>query len=130
MTIKTPCIITPRLLPGLKIGNSFISIEYSGDIDSEGRGIYKYHIDTPSFEYSNDDLKSGCQGGSLQEGLESLLSFLENAGEAYRRNCDKLPTYLSDLFPAHVMEWAYMNLGEIEIAHFEVSETNDCILED
>ena len=112
LKIKQPCIITARLLPGIKIGDSFISIEYSERKADEGRARYRYYIDTPAFEHVNDDLQSGYGGGSLQEGLDSLLSFLQS-GDAFD---DK-----------QVAEWAQENSEELSMAQLELEETPDAI---
>lgn len=74
MEINAPCIITARLLPGIKIGDSTISIS-TGPRGLDGRTIYTYHIDTPTWSYTGDDLRSGFQGGTWRQGLEPLLSF-------------------------------------------------------
>ncbi len=83
MKLTEPIIITSRLMTGLQIGNGTISIDYSDRPGDETRTRYLYFIDIDSHEYDNDDLQSGCQGGTLQEGLESLLAFLIAAGESY-----------------------------------------------
>lgn len=75
MILHTPFQITARLLPGVKVGTGWISIEFAGPTD-DGRTRYQYHIDTPKFEHSASDLKSGVGGGSLQDGMVSLLLFL------------------------------------------------------
>lgn len=54
MKLNTPFLISARLLPALKVADAFISIEYAGD--AGGRQRYRYHIDTPSFEHTGDDL--------------------------------------------------------------------------
>lgn len=124
MLIRNPCIITARLLPGARVGNSTLSIEYGG-ISADGRQEYTVHIDTPDWEYTFDDLRSGVGGGSLQSGLESALSFFGAAAEAYNRpQSDN-----ANIFPAHVMEWAYLNSDEINMLEYELEETPDVIEE-
>jgi len=118
MIISNPLIITPRLLAGAKIGDSFISIDYSPREGRESRTRYKYFIDAPDFEFEEDELQSGCQGGGLQEGLESLLSFLDAASEAsYYPDSDN-----ADLFPPHVMAWAQNHHDEISCLLCDIEE--------
>ena len=118
MKLKDPIIITARLLPGVRIGNAFVSIEYSPRPGKEGRTRYLYHIDLPGGgSYHGDDLQSGCQGGNLQQGMESLLSFLSAA------------SYDSHLFTASVNEWAKENEEDIlDLAH-QIEETPGLIEE-
>jgi hypothetical protein len=117
MTIKTPCCITSRLLPGIQIGNVEISIEYAKRPGDEGRTRYRWRIDgIGKKSYSGDDLQSGCQGGNLQEGLESFLSYLEASSDA-------------DLFPKPVVKWAIQNSDEIGMLRIELAETKDVIVE-
>src|SRR3990167_2996986 len=103
MLIHSPFIITSRLLPGIQIGEGTISIDYSPRPDPEGRTRYRWHVDLPSGDYSDDDLRSGVGGGSLQEGLASLLSFLGAAGESLKyRERTGSPGDNEELFPAPV----------------------------
>lgn len=82
MVLLSPVVITPRLLPGVKIGGGFVAIEKDGM--REGRTRYRYYLDDGELAYSSNDLSSGVGGGTLQEGLNSLLSFLSAAGKLAR----------------------------------------------
>lgn len=118
MSQPSPMIITPRLLWGVHLhtvpGPSWISIDV-GEPGQYGRCGADYHIDTPEWEYSNDDI-SGL-GGPV-DFLENLLGFLGAAAEAYRcRESDN-----SDLFPPHIMEWAYLNSDEISMAQCDLTQ--------
>ena len=124
MILHEPFIITSRLLAGLKVGDSTISIAY-GATTSEGRVVYHYYIDTPDWEYDASDIKSGCQGGNLLEGMSSLLSFLSAASEAYQYGGDN-----DDLFPPHVMEWCYMHSDELSMLSLEIEETETILIEE
>jgi hypothetical protein len=106
--------ITSRLLWGVRIGaDAWISIDEDGQ-DADGRTRYVVYLDTPGFEYKEQTLRSGCQGGSLANGLESFLSFLSAAADS------RIPeSEHSTLFPEHVTEWARMNQTEIEYAEFD-----------
>ena len=59
MILKSPVMITARLLPGVKIGPATVSIEYITKRNFEGRTEYRVHIDHPEFTYTDEDSKSG-----------------------------------------------------------------------
>jgi len=135
MKLHEPFIIPPRLLPGVRVGkNSFISIEFNG-LTNSGRTRYKYHIDCNSnsddkkiIHFTRNDLKSGCQGGSLVDGMESLLSFLGAAVDSYRHNRYQYsddPDDNCSLFPKHIVEWAYQNVEEISYLLFEIEDKKE-----
>lgn len=112
-------------MPGLKIGEGIISLGYS-KVTDEGRMLYDVKIDLPDSEWDVNDMKSGCQGGNLQEGFASLLCFLGAAAESYRyRGCDWDLVSQDDnaaMFPRSVVEWAYQHSDEISILEQEVNE--------
>ena len=131
MKINPPFIITPRLLPGLKIGDGFISLEYDGE--SGGRTRYRHHIDIKAGEFSDNDLKSGVGGGDLQEGFRSLLSFLGAAIESYRyRKCvyTNNPDDNMTLFPKEVVEWAYQHSDTLQMLELEIEEAHIQLIEE
>lgn len=127
MLIHTPCIITPRLLPGLSIGGGFISIEYAEQRRNHNRTSYRWFIDLPDGqEFSEADLASGCQGGTLQEGLGTLLCFLTAAAEGYayeQRNGGESEN--SALFPLPVVEWAHQHSEELSMIQYELEEADE-----
>jgi len=124
LKLKSPVIITPRLMPGLQIHGSFISINRDPVPTDDGRDRYQYYLDIDGQEYRANDLSSGVGGGTLQEGLQSLLSFLSAAADAYAyqmrsgRNSEN-----SDLFPEWVNEWTYENSDDISMLAVELEET-------
>lgn len=122
ITIHSPCIITGRLLPGVKIGDTTLSIEYA-DRNRDGRQGYYVYIDGPNITFLIDDIRSGCQGGSLQEGLASALSFLGYAADQYKQTDDNM------IFPPNVCEWAYQNENDLSMLACELEETADLIQE-
>ncbi len=132
MTISNPLIITPRLMAGCNINGAFISIEYGG-MTTSGRTIYRYYIDLPDGQngFVGRDLKSGCCGGDLQSGLESLLTFLSNDADryAYRRRCPGKGDPNEDNFPMNITAWAYQNSDEISMLALELQENKDLIVE-
>ena len=76
---------------------------------------------------TSDDLQSGCQGGNLQQGFESLLSLLGAAGESYRYKA--MDGENSSLFPEPVTMWASLNISELEMASLELEENPGLIEE-
>jgi hypothetical protein len=125
MKILNPCIITPRLLPGIKIDTAFVSVDYSGYED--GRVVYKTYIDLPDYQYESTDLKSGITGGNLQSGLESLLVFLGAFAES--RSIGNKNSENWDLFPDELAEFATQNSDEIWMLHSELDWPNEFIIE-
>ena len=126
MKLHAPFIITPRLMPGVQIGNAFISLG-NGPRNSEGRTEYGCFIDLPGYSHEVTDLRSGCQGGDITEGMASLLSFLGAAADSYRcAGCDWDRITEDDnatLFPREVVEWAYQNSDEIYMIQMEIEES-------
>ena len=131
MELHHPFVITPRLEPGLKIDKVFISIRYSNRRGEGGRTRYHYSIDGIGRKsYTGDDLQSGAGGGGLQDGLETLLSFLEAAAESYgyRMRTGRAGEN-EDLFQPKVVEWAYQNSDEISMLRTEIEESKNLIVE-
>ncbi len=131
MELSNPISITPRLLPGLQIGGAWVAIDYADQPGRRGRIRWRWFIDLPDgAEFTGDDLQSGCQGGSLREGLENLLSFLGAFAEAIQYT-DRTGRFTDngDLFPAGLAEWATENSDELGTAQLEVEETAECIVE-
>lgn len=125
-TLKDPFFISSWLTPAVRVANAVISIEY-GDPTPDGRVRYRYCIDFIGLSHhQGDDLKSGVGGGTLKQGMESLLSFLSACGESNR------PGHTgenADLFPPHIAEWCYENQDEIEMVRMQIEETEDCCVE-
>ncbi len=130
MKLNKPFEISARLMPAVKVGGAWISLE-CGRTNSEGRTIYKAFIDLPhGKEYAINDLKSGCQGGSIQEGMEALLSFLGAAAESYAyRMRTGYAGENEDLFEPEVVRWAYENQDDISSLELELEE-NKHLIED
>lgn len=130
MIINEPCVITSRLLPGVRVGQGEdageVSIEYAKRDGRDGRARYQWHIDIAAGEFSGDDLQSGCGGGSLQEGLESLLSFLGAAAESCRYK--GMEGENANLFPQPVVEWACQNSDELGTLACELEEKRGEVL--
>jgi hypothetical protein len=129
----------------LTIGGAEITVTDVGN-DMEGRTVWEYAIRFPNglsysvpdgdggfdaeqldpgYTYTARDLKSGCQGGSERDGMESLLSFLGAAAESYRYHHGMAEDSNTDLFPEHICEWAYQHDGEISMAALDMEEHTD-----
>lgn len=122
MELKKPFFISARLMPALNIAGATLSLD-SESRNAEGRTQYKCFIDLPDgSEHEITGLRSGCQGGSVQEGFQSLLSFLSAAGESFNRN--GIEGENSDLFPQPVTQWASENMNGLDYMEFDIAETN------
>jgi len=128
MTLNHPFKISSRLLPAVQVGDATISIEFSKRAGRDGRTRYNWYIDAPGLEATGDDLQSGCQGGSIQEGMESLLTFLSACGEALNYS-DRSghESENADLFPRDVAEWAQANTDELSMLACELQENKELI---
>ena len=130
MILTDPVIITPRLLPGVQVSGVFISIEYSKLRGDDGRTRYRYYIDLETGCYTGDNIQSGCGGGSLQAGLESLLGFLAACGEAVSySDREEVECENSNLFPPNIGGWAAENIDELSMLELELQENGDAIEE-
>lgn len=132
MQLKYPFSISSRLLPALVIGDGVLQLQYSKRPGDDGRCRYKWTLDIPAGEFSDDELQSGCGGGSLQEGFSSLLSFLDAAQESYRYRGLLWENITEDdnasSFPREVVEWAYQNSDEIGMLSCELSESETALI--
>lgn len=122
MLIHSPCVITPRLLPGVQIGQSFVSIDITG-YTADNRAQYSILIDTPNGEFEVSDIRSGCGNASLQDGLSAFFSFLGACLESQPNGEN------ANLFKPDVIAWAQEHAYEIDSLSVELSETNNLIEE-
>lgn len=130
LTLKRPFIITPSLMAGLQVNDGFISITYSKQPGDKGRVRYHWQIVIPAGEFSGDDIQSGCQGGTLQEGMCSLLAFLGACAESFQCYQNSgLHGENKDLFPEDVASWAAQNDDELSMLKCEIEETPNLIEE-
>jgi hypothetical protein len=132
--IQPPGMITSRLMAGLEVGDLTVSIGYSHLPGDGGRTRYHYAIDRKEGgEYEEHDLQSGRQGGDLNFGMESLLSFMDAAAERARYwDPDEQSGGEGRLFNEEVDGWCLENQSEIEEAAllFEDGEPKIFIEED
>ncbi len=130
MELHKPFMISSRLMPGLEIAGATLSLD-TGKETSEGRTCYQVWIDLPNgTEHEITDLRSGCGGGSIQEGFKCLLSFLSAAAESrqYRERTGRTGEN-EELFPADVVDWASQNSDEIGMLQCEIEDTPGLIVE-
>lgn len=120
MLLRPPFAISSRLLPSVTVGGASISIEITGST-SAGRTKYRWYLDLPDGgEFTGNDLRSGCQGGSIEEGMSSLLCFMAACGEAYRYSMGGRESENIDLFPEGMREWCYQNSDELTALEEEI----------
>ena len=102
--------------------------------DRAERQRYGYSIIGPAehdgrrhaWQYVGDDIRSGCDAEpNVTEATGTLFSFLYAAADAYRYGMSGGTSENDDLFPEHVMEWAYMNDDAISMVSLELSETTE-----
>lgn len=120
MTLHSPFLISPRLLPALKIGDTTLSIEPTRNYDKYGKPVWNYYLDG-EVTHQGSDLNSN---GGVQETMACLLSFLAATGEAYHYYGNKTKKgSTTDLFPEDVCQWAYVNSEELMMLEMELQET-------
>ncbi len=104
MILKEPFRISARLLPALKIGEGWLSYD---------KETYVFYLDTPEFEYVDNDFRPGCCH-RVQDCFEDMMYFFEAAIEEYTYNLREgvQPAYGS-LFPEHVTKWLVANECDI-----------------
>lgn len=122
MTLHSPFLISPRLMPALQIGGAWVQIEPTGRTGDYGKGVWRITLDLPDGTfYLSEDLQGH---GGLQEMFETCLSFLGAAAEAWQYGPDS-DNY--DMFPPAIMEWAAQESDEIGMLQCEIEETKNLI---
>ena len=136
MILHDPFIIGSRLLPALKIGDATLSLATAAwaehrEGDLGRRMEFGFYLDTPEFEYFDDNLQSGCGGCGLVRAFENFLGFMEAAIESYDYEV-RYPGFKgenTDLFPRHVVEWAYDNRWAGEAARSSICDEDGYTLD-
>lgn len=114
-TLLSPVEIAPNLNAGVRVGGGWVTIGYSNKPSRESRVRYRWEIIFPDgSDCSDDDMYSGCQGGNLTKGLETLLSFLNAADEQGLES--------ENLFHPKVVEFAEQYSDEIAMLAMEIQE--------
>lgn len=128
--MTSPIIITPRLVPGVKIGDAFIHVMDVSVAPNTKTPLGSRHgcqilIDIPGKgEFEVNDMQSGCGGFKDQHDLlGNLLAFLEAAAESYKfRMRTGQPGENEDLFVLEVVEWAAENADDIGMLRVELED--------
>lgn len=131
MKLLAPFEISARLMPAVHVGGAYLSLNISGRQTSDGRDIYEAYIDlADGSEHEVTDLQSGCQGGSVRDGMIALLSFLTAAAESrhYRESTGRVGEN-EDLFPPAIVEWACSCSDELSMLEYEIEENPNCVEE-
>lgn len=120
MILHDPFIITARLLPGLRIGDGYLSAD--GQV---------FILDTPGFEYEILGFRPGLGDRDMQSWFSSILIFMGAAAESrqYReRTGGEIDEDSNEgLFPPHVVDWIVDNLSDIE--SFDLEEGPQDLIE-
>lgn len=117
MKLSPPFCISARLLPALKIGDSWLSF----DMDT-----VTFHLDTPDWEETIVDFRP-APGSNVQGCFEAVLSFMDAAAEAQRSLDQGRFTDNGDLFDPVLMRWCQENADEIGQLRFELEEVKGLI---
>ena len=122
MKLHPPFAISPRLCPGLRIGNGWLSCDKDGFV-----------LDAPEFgEYRIPGFRPGAATrGHLM--FSAILGFLGASAESYRyRGLDWSKVTEDDnaaMFNRAVVEWAYGNSDEIGMLEYEIEESETQLIE-
>lgn len=131
MLLKTPFLISSRLLPAIRIAGCTISLEHIG-YGRESRAEYLVYFD---FADGRELQESGLAGpaigeATLQSMFGTLLCFLYACGEGRRyERASGRESEGSKLFQEPIAEWAEMNSDEISSLQYEIEETEGLIEE-
>ena len=95
--------------------------------ESDGRDRFRWTVAYQGEEMgSDDDLRSGCQGGDHPEMLASLLGYLGAAAESFHYAGNRMSEGSNtDMFPQPVCEVAYQMSDEIAMAERELSDDDE-----
>lgn len=120
MELHPPLIITPRLLPGARIADAFISIEPAGSENHQGKPFWRYFIDFDDGRTVSDSDLAGWK--DAPEMLATLATFMSACGDAYRYKMarpESDPENLT-LFPEEIREWLYLHNDDLALLAFEI----------
>lgn len=114
MTLSDPFKISARLLPALKIGDSWLS--WDGSV---------FFLDTPPGDcitYVIDDFRPGA-ACNVQECFAAILSFMGAAAESRQfRDRTGQQGENEDLFPEPIVDWICANKDEIDMLAYDLEE--------
>ena len=120
MILHEPFKISARLLPAIKINDTWVSWDH-------GEFVFDFADGT---EYAIDDFRPGALC-NLQDCFEAILSFMGAAAESrqYRERTGR-DGENEDLFPPHIIDWIVTNLDEIEGLQCDLNERQGLITKD
>jgi len=114
MKLTSPFVITPRLMAGLLIDETFISYD--------GKDFY---FDNKDWSYISQNFHP-APGGDWQSCFEAILSFLgafaESRSYGLRTKGSEDLGENSNLFPFYMGEWADKNSDTFSLLEMEISE--------
>ena len=108
--MNNPIQISPRLLPGVKIGDSWLSFEPDTQV---------FHLDTPEFYKASCGLKAHSAIPVLQQ-FQGMLSFMLAAAEAQNAVDAGRFSDNADIFSLDIMRWCQENATEIGCVQYEL----------
>jgi hypothetical protein len=126
MELHEPFIIGPRLLPALRIGDAFLSLDSVTRARTGRRLAPVFILDIGSDSYRIDDMSSGAGGfRSAVEPFNSLLSLMAACAEAlhYRERTGHCSDN-ADLFEPTVAQWCADHSSDIEAAQCDLQDEN------
>lgn len=114
-------IIAPNLCPGIEIRQgkdvAWVTVTPTNRTGAHGKPIWKWAvIGVGKKDCGGEDLEGW---GNAKEMLHAMLDFLAAAGDRDRTRLEP------GGFPRGVVEWAYQNSDEIEMAALELEEEKD-----
>lgn len=123
LNLLHPAQVSPRLLPGVQVGDAWVSVEFD-DYTPDDRLAWNWYIDTPDGSWSGGDLHSGVGEEPNEYGVDgalgAMMSFLGAAADGERHGGN--PDGDGRLFPVEVCQWAYQSSDEIGLVACEFEE--------
>lgn len=114
--------ISPSLMPCVMLQDrtSWVAVEPTDRADAYGKPFWRWQIVADGFEETGEDLAGW---GNARRMLFSLLCFLTAAAEsyAYRMRTGRAGDN-ENLFPPHVVAWAYQHDDELSALAYELEE--------
>lgn len=106
--LQHPFMITPRLLPGVRVGMATISIQSLDRRDQDGRPEWAWFVDFLDESFEGNQLWGACHAPfEVRQAMRDLLAFLGAFASAENPDDD-----LWDLFPDGLRTWARYNDSE------------------
>ena len=108
--MNCPIQISARLLPAVKIGDSWLSFEPVAKV---------FYLDTPDGDYVLTGFR--FYGNTSIEALSTCLSFMMAAAEAQdAADAGRFSDYNDDIFPLDIMRWCQKNASEFGWVQYEL----------